>query len=73
MADAPLTRPFPWEAHYPPGLEWPLDETPRPLFSLLDAACAAYCQTVMAMPQMKEWIKGAVEEPEELEELDVEF
>jgi glutathione S-transferase len=39
----------------------------------LDAACAAYCETVMAMPQMQEWIKGAMEEPEELEELDVEF
>ncbi len=39
----------------------------------LDAACAAYCQTVMAMPQMQEWIKGALAEPEELEELDVEF
>jgi glutathione S-transferase len=39
----------------------------------LDPACAAYCQTVMAMPQMQEWIKGAMAEPEELEELDVEF
>jgi glutathione S-transferase len=39
----------------------------------LDAACAAYCQTVMAMPHMKEWLKGAMTEPEELEELDVEF
>jgi glutathione S-transferase len=39
----------------------------------LDAACAAYCQTVMAMPQMKEWLAGAMNEPEEMEELDVEF
>ena len=39
----------------------------------LDAACAAYCKTVMAMPQMQEWLTGAMNEPEELEELDVEF
>ena len=39
----------------------------------LDAACAAYCATVMAMPQMQEWLAGAMNEPEELEELDVEF
>ena len=39
----------------------------------LDDACAAYCKTVMAMPQMQEWLKGAMDEPEELEELDVEF
>jgi glutathione S-transferase len=39
----------------------------------LDATCAAYCKTVMAMPQMQEWLAGAKSEPEELEELDVEF
>ena len=39
----------------------------------LDAACTAYCTTIMAMPQMQEWLKGAMNEPEELEELDVEF
>jgi long-chain acyl-CoA synthetase len=44
VADAPLSRPFPWEADYPPGLEWPLDEAPRPLFSLLDDACAAHAE-----------------------------
>jgi long-chain acyl-CoA synthetase len=42
LPDAPLTRPFPWEAHYPEGLAWPLDVAPRPLFSLLDDASAAY-------------------------------
>jgi long-chain acyl-CoA synthetase len=42
LLDAPLTRPFPWEAHYPEGLAWPLDVAPRPLFSLLDDASAAY-------------------------------
>ena len=39
----------------------------------LDSACTAYCKSVMAMPQMQEWLKGAMNEPEELEELDVEF
>ena len=39
----------------------------------LNSACVAYCKSVMAMPQMQEWLKGAMNEPEELEELDVEF
>jgi glutathione S-transferase len=39
----------------------------------LDTTCAAYCKTIMAMPQMQEWLDGAKSEPEELEELDVEF
>jgi glutathione S-transferase len=39
----------------------------------LDRECAAYCKTIMAMPAMKEWVAGAMTEPDELEELDVEF
>jgi glutathione S-transferase len=39
----------------------------------LDPECVTYCKAVMAMPQMQEWITGAKSEPEELEELDVEF
>ena len=39
----------------------------------LDPKCAAYCRTIMALPVMQEWIEGAKAEPEELEELDVEF
>jgi glutathione S-transferase len=39
----------------------------------LDEVCAAYCKTMMATPFMKEWIDGAKKEPDELEELDVEF
>jgi glutathione S-transferase len=39
----------------------------------LDPRCATYCQAVMAMPQMQEWIVAAKAEPDELEELDVEF
>jgi len=39
----------------------------------LDAACKAYCRTVMAMPEMKEWVAAAKAEPDEIEELDMEF
>jgi glutathione S-transferase len=39
----------------------------------LDAECTAYCNTIMALPAMQEWIAAAKAEPDELEELDVEF
>ncbi len=39
----------------------------------LDPACTAYRKTIMAMPAMQEWIEAARNEPDELEELDVEF
>jgi glutathione S-transferase len=39
----------------------------------LDATCAAYNKTVLSMNAMQEWIDAARAEPEELEELDVEF
>ncbi|MGQ3676172.1 glutathione S-transferase family protein [Xanthobacter sp. TB0139] len=39
----------------------------------LDEACAAYRDRVMAHPAMQEWIAGALSEPDDLEELDVEF
>jgi glutathione S-transferase len=39
----------------------------------LDPVSARYCQTIMALPVMQEWIEGAKAEPDELEELDVEF
>ncbi len=39
----------------------------------LDSDCAAYCETVMAMPAMQEWLEGAKAEPDEVVELDVEF
>jgi glutathione S-transferase len=32
-----------------------------------------YCDTIMAWPPMKEWVDKALAEPEEIEELDVEF
>jgi glutathione S-transferase len=39
----------------------------------MDAQSAAYVKRIMALPQMTEWIRGAHEEPEEMEELDAEF
>ncbi|MGH6943115.1 MAG: AMP-binding protein, partial [Geminicoccaceae bacterium] len=42
LTDAVLTRPFPWEAHYPRGLAWDLDPACKPLFAVLDDAVATY-------------------------------
>ena len=39
----------------------------------LNSACRAYCDHVMAWPHMVEWITAAKLEPEEIEELEVEF
>jgi len=39
----------------------------------LDPVCDAYRKTVMAWPLMREWIEAALAEPEEMDELDVEF
>jgi glutathione S-transferase len=39
----------------------------------LDAECTAYCDRIMALPEMIAWRDAAVLEPEELEELDMEF
>jgi glutathione S-transferase len=39
----------------------------------LDKTSAKYCDTIIALPAMQEWIAGAKLEPDELEELDVEF
>ena len=39
----------------------------------LDADCAAYRDRILATSFMQEWSAGAMEEPEEMEELDVEF
>ncbi len=39
----------------------------------LDKVCAAYCQTVMDLPEMQEWIAAAKLEPVDIEELEVEF
>jgi glutathione S-transferase len=39
----------------------------------LNAACKAYCQTIMAMPAMAEWVEAAQAEPDDIDELDMEF
>jgi glutathione S-transferase len=39
----------------------------------LDAESAAYCKTIMALPEMQEWIEAAKAEPDDMEELEVEF
>lgn len=39
----------------------------------LDKACAAYCRTIYAMPEMQEWIEAARLEPDEIAELEMDF
>ena len=39
----------------------------------LDAASAGYVKTVMALPEMKAWIAAARAEPDDIEELDMDF
>ncbi|MBL0920428.1 MAG: glutathione S-transferase family protein [Hydrogenophaga sp.] len=39
----------------------------------LDPMCVAYCDTVMGLPAMKEWVAAAEAEPDEIDELDAEF
>ncbi len=39
----------------------------------LSPVCSGYCQTIMAMPEMAEWIGAARLEPDEIEELDMDF
>ncbi|MFZ4550683.1 MAG: glutathione S-transferase family protein [Aquabacterium sp.] len=39
----------------------------------LDAVCQGYVDRILAMPDMKDWIKAARSEPIDIDELDVEF
>ena len=39
----------------------------------LDETCITYCNTILAMPEMAEWTKAALLEPEDIDELEVEF
>jgi glutathione S-transferase len=39
----------------------------------LDPACAAYCRTILDWEPLKEWTAAAKLEPDEIDELDVEF
>jgi glutathione S-transferase len=39
----------------------------------LDKACAAYRDRIVDLPEMREWTAAALQEPDEVEELEVEF
>ena len=39
----------------------------------LDMGCAAYCQRIMELPAMQEWVAAAKQEPDDIDELDAEF
>ena len=39
----------------------------------IDLKSEAYCSAIMAMPELQEWIEAAKAEPEDMEELEVEF
>lgn len=39
----------------------------------LPAACAAYAERIMELPDMQEWVAAAREEPEAIDELEAEF
>lgn len=39
----------------------------------LDKNCAAYCKRIIEMPEMQTWIQAALAEPEDIDELEVEF
>lgn len=39
----------------------------------LTPLCAAYCQTIMAMPDMRGWVAAARLEPDDIGELDMDF
>lgn len=39
----------------------------------LEPVCSAYCQRIMALPAMQEWVAAALQEPDDIDELDAEF
>ena len=39
----------------------------------LDRQCAGYCELIMAMPEMSEWVAAAIREPDNIEEFEAEF
>ena len=58
---------------------WPMPCTRRlspvsaPMMYGLDWQCAGYCELIMAMPEMIEWVAAAIREPDEIEEFEAEF
>ena len=41
--------------------------------SVDEPALAAYCAAILALPEMREWTAAALQEPEAIDELEVEF
>jgi glutathione S-transferase len=39
----------------------------------MTGACERYCQQIMAWREMKEWFAAAQKEPDQIDELDIEF
>lgn len=39
----------------------------------LDPVCERYCDQILSMPEIKEWMAAAIAEPDDIEELEVEF
>jgi glutathione S-transferase len=39
----------------------------------MTGACERYCHQIMAWPEMKEWFAAAQKEPDQIDELDIEF
>ena len=39
----------------------------------MDPICERFCQNILAWPDMREWYSSAQREPEQIEELDIEF
>ena len=39
----------------------------------MQGSCERYCQQIMGWPEMKEWFAAAQKEPEQIDELDIEF
>ena len=39
----------------------------------LDEQCSAYCETLLAMPEMRAWTEAALLEADDIDELDMEF
>jgi glutathione S-transferase len=39
----------------------------------LDPVCSSYCDTMMALEPVREWVAAALAEPEEIDELEAEF
>jgi glutathione S-transferase len=39
----------------------------------VDDTATAYCRTIMAMPEMQEWVAAARAEPDDVDELDMDF